>query len=172
MDRTHPTLYIVALVIASVLLVVIAAPIPFLIIELKVALGYLIIAIAGFKMGFLSCVLIEHFTVKEKKEIIAGVIIPLPASIALYAGFAVLDKMKQVFVTLEADPTIASLFAFQIYSPAVATGILFMFFNIPFLYYFYKKQEDSSLLYYYMLAPVVIATAAIIINTILQVVFG
>jgi hypothetical protein len=123
-------------------------------------------------MGFLTCVLVDHFTVKEKKEIIAGVIVPLPASIALYAGFALLNKMKQMFVSVETDLSIANLFGFASYPPAVVTAVLFVFFNVPFIYYFYKKHEDALLLFYYMLAPVVITAGAIIVNTVLLVIMG
>jgi hypothetical protein len=174
LDRSHPVLYIITMVVAAILLVIIAIPIPFLVsvMELKALLGYLIIAVAGLMMGFLTCVLVDHFVIKEKKEIIAGVIVPLPAAIALYAGFEILNKMKNMFVNLESDPTIANLFAFHAYSPILTTAVLFIFFNIPFIYYFYKKEEDSALLFYYMLAPVIIAAGAIIVNTILAVIMG
>lgn len=172
--KSHPVMYITTLVIASILLIVVAAPIPFLIavMEFGKLIGYLIIAVAGFKMGFLACVLIDHFTLKERNEILAGIIIPLPACIALYAGFVLLAKMKQMFVTLESDPAIANMFAFENYSAEITTAVLFLFFNAPFLYYFYKKHEDSSILFYYMLAPVIITGGAIIVHTVLFVIMG
>jgi|GEM_PF-5055529 len=100
-----------------------------------------LIIIFGLASGFISAKIIEKITHKEKKEILAGSLIALPATICIMIYFTVISNIRFIDTL---DSRIASI-------------IFFISFNIPFLIFLYEHERHKHHLVSYMAAPLILA---------------
>lgn len=109
--------------------------------RLSAALNFILIVICASLSGFISVKIIEKITHKEKKEILAGSLIPLPATIGIMLYITVVSNLKFVETI---DPVLASM-------------IFFVCFNIPFLVMLYEHEKHKHHLVGFIIIPMILA---------------
>lgn len=154
MTESKHGLYFVMLILLMVSVFIASAPLVLFYVSELNFLSYIMTAILAYIFGHISAKFIENITHKEKKEVLAGTVIPLPAVIGISMFLVIADNFGQI-------STLNSIYTSMLY---------FICFNIPFLVYFYEHERHKHHLIGFLFAPMVLAlvyTFTLLISSIL-----
>lgn len=119
--------YLVLLLLLMIFVLILSAPLIIFYVSVHSFISYLLTAIIALALGHFCAKFVERITHKEKKEVLAGTIIPLPAVIGLTIFVVLTNTLGQL-------SSLNALFASLTY---------FVCFNIPFLVYFYEHERHK-----------------------------
>ncbi len=153
-ERSQHGMYFIMLILLMVSVFILSTPLVLFYVSAPNMANYFITAIIAYLFGHLSARFIEKITHKEKKEVLAGTIIPLPTVIGISVFLVIADQIGKL-------TTLSSIYTSIIY---------FVCFNIPFLIYFYEHERHKHHLVGLFFAPMFLAlvyTFTFMISTIL-----
>ena len=131
----------VSIIILMVFTVILTSTMIFSIGKAGWLINYSLIVIYALVSGFVSAKVIDRIEHKDKREILAGSLIPLPATICMIIYLLVLGNLKSV----------------ESISPVISSAAFFICFNIPFLVLVYEHKKHKHHLVGLMIAPLVLA---------------
>ncbi|MBW2992445.1 hypothetical protein KY345_04475 [Candidatus Woesearchaeota archaeon] len=140
MKHTHLN-YFSAIVLLMILTLVLASVLILPIGKLNPIITLCLIIIYSLFAGYISAKTIEKITHKDKREILAGSLIPLPATICLILYIVVLNNLKFI----------------ETVDPVWASAAFFISFNIPFLVIIYEHERHKHHLVGLTLTPLALA---------------
>lgn len=153
-QRTKHRAYFIALLLLMISVFILSSPLLVFFISFNKWVSYILTAVVAYVLGHVCSKVIEKITHKEKKEILAGTIIPIPAMISLSA-FIIIARTFSGLTTLN----------------SVLIGLLYFFlFNVPFLGYLYEHEKHKHHLIGFLFAPMFLAfvyTLAFLVASIL-----
>jgi len=127
------TLMLFTLILASTLIFAIG--------KLNPAINFALVIAYALFAGLISAKVIDKVTHKEKREILAGSLIPLPTTISIIIYLIILNNLKFV----------------DTIGPVWASAAFFICFNIPFLVIFYEHEKHKHHLVGFTIAPLALA---------------
>lgn len=140
MKKTHLH-YLSAIIILMLLTLILSSVLMFSIGKLNTTVNMVLILIYSSFTGYISAKVIEGITHKEKREVLAGSLIPLPTTIGMIIYIVTLNNLKFV----------------ETISPVWASAAFFIAFNIPFLIIFYEHKKHKHNLIGFTIAPLALA---------------
>lgn len=133
--------YFSAIVLLMLFTVVLGSTLIFSIGKISKTTNFVLIIIYALFAGFVCSKVIEKTTHAEKKEVLAGSLIPLPATIAIIIYLVILNNLKFI----------------DTINPMWASVAFFISFNIPFLTLFYEHEKHKHHLVGFTIAPLALA---------------
>lgn len=133
--------YLSAIVLLMIFTIILVSTLIFSIGKMNKTINFLLIIIYALGAGIVCSRVIEKTTHAEKKEILAGSLIPLPATIAMIIYLVILNNLKFVGTI----------------DPLWASAVFFVSFNIPFLMVFYEHEKHKHHLVGFTIAPLALA---------------
>jgi len=135
--------YFLLLLLLMVSVLILSAPLAIFYVSVPAFVNYIITGVVALVFGHISARFIEKITHKEKKEVLAGTVIPLPAVIGLTVflvfanSYSGLTSLNALFVSLT----------------------YFVCFNLPFLAYFYEHEKHKHHLVGFLVGVMFVALA-------------
>ena len=133
--------YFLAMAILMFFTLIFASIMVFSVGRLSAVSNFILIVICASLSGFISVKIMEKITHKEKKEILAGSVIPLPATIGIMLYITAVSNLR---------------FAETI-NPVLASMAFFVCFNIPFLVMLYEHEKHKHHLIGFIIIPMILA---------------
>jgi hypothetical protein len=133
--------YMLAIAILMFFTLILSSVLAFSIGKLSIIFNLILIAVISLLSGFISVKIIEKITHKEKREILAGSLIPLPAIICIMFYIMILNNLKLV----------------ETIGPVLASAVFFICFNIPFLIVLYEHEKHKHHLIGLVIAPLILS---------------
>lgn len=133
--------YFLAIIMLMFFTVILTSTLVFSIARLSITVNLALIIVYALFAGYISAKVIEKNIHKEKKEILAGSLIPLPATISIIIYVLVINNLKFI----------------ETIDPVVASAGFFIAFNTPFLVFFYEHEKHKHNLIGFTIAPLALA---------------
>ncbi|MBD3310112.1 hypothetical protein GF351_02745 [Candidatus Woesearchaeota archaeon] len=156
--KSHPVrhgyylIYLVLLMLASTLLFL---PVIWLTVFRYVGAGtaYGLYVMSGLIYGYLAMLAVKNVMHREKNELLAGMVIPLPSVILLTA-------FLRMFMETGMDTSVAS--------PITAGLVFYVSFNIRFVMEYFDHHKHKHYIGLYLVAPILLLTSSVLVDYAVQ----
>jgi len=116
--------------------------------------SYAFIAVFSLLFGWLTLRVVEWIEHKEKKEMLAGVVIPLVPAILFTIVLTLFTEGSQVFYDLP--------FVHQALPHPLVAGLLYyVLFNLPFVYFYVEHEKHKHVYAWYFFGPLFVLLAGL-----------
>lgn len=166
--KKNPHVYLYAMIMLSLACFLIMTPVVLIqgFLDICTCTMYAILILGGLSIGYISLLIIDKIEHNDKKELVAGLFIPLPTAMFMYFLVAMISKVSHELLVITHEKTgflITNMF--NTLPSAYAVMLTFLLsFEAVFLLHHHKKHKYEEMIVYYTVAVVLMAAAVIASN--------